>query len=193
MLKKKQPARKHSKLMSEPRAGLIIRLCTVLRRASAEKEWTAFRTAIIRAAFGGQHQDYRETGNPLHLLNGFVTARRAGVPIPEWVLQPLTAAIEMFLGDKGKITLEEALRPDLVKQGQRKMWTENENHEKDARYKWLFDRELEKGLPLKSDKPGEPSAVKAVAALLERDADKDEALLKTYHERLKKHSSRLSR
>ena len=113
--------------------------------------------------------------------------------MPEWVLQPLTAAIEMFLADKGKITIEDALRPDLLKKGQRNIWTANENHQQDARLKWLFDRQLKQGLLLESDKDGVPNAVRNVAAILKRDPENDAALLQTYHKRLKKHSSRLSR
>jgi hypothetical protein len=186
--------------LSEPkddiRAELIIRLCTVLIRVKAQRDWLVWRTVIIQAALSGAQVDFQETGNPLHLLNGFVTARRAGVPVPEWVLQPLTAAIEMFLADKGEITLEDALRPDL-KQGTRNIWTANENHQQDARLKWLFDQQLKAGLPLVSDKVGEPDAVEAVATMLGLNAEdiekKRDSLRQTYHKRLKQHDSRLSR
>ena len=192
MSKKKHPARKPRRASSKIHAGLIIRLCAALRRATAQRDWDDWRRAIIRAAFSGQHQDYCDTGNPLHLLNGLVTARRAGVPVPEWVLQPLTAAIEMVLADKGRITLDEALglKPD---QGQGTQWQELDQHEHDARLKWLLDQELKKGLQLYSDKAGTTNAVAVVATIIGLDSDKHDSLRQAYQRRLKKHSSRLSK
>jgi hypothetical protein len=136
--------------------------------------------------------DYRETGNPVHLLNGFVTAIRAGVPVPNWIVGPMGAAVEMFLMDKGKITLNDALGFTPNK-GQRTRWKEEEEREGDARVKWLFEQELKRGLPLMSDRAGKPSAVEKVATILGRDSDQYDSLRQTYQKRLKKHSSRLSR
>ena len=191
-MKKTQPARKPSRSTDPNRTELLSRLCTVFLGVRAQKEGEAWRAALIRACLSGAYVDYYDTGNPLHLLNGFVTARRAGVPVPEWVLQPLTAAIDMFLADKGKITLNDAL--DFTpNKGQRNKWTEQEQHLQDARRKWLFDQQLKKGLPLNSDAAGAPSAVNEVANILRLDIDKHDRLLQTYQKRLKKHSSRLSR
>jgi len=153
----------------------------------------AFLGAMLsNAALGAAQVDYDETSNPIHLLIGFVTARQAGIPVPEWVLQPLTAAMEKVLKGKGKTTLDRALRGNL-KKGQRNIWTTNEQHQQDARLKWLFDQQIKKGLPLTSDKVGVPNAVREVANQLGREQEKDSVLLQTYYKRLKKHSSRLSR
>ena len=108
-MKKTQPARKPSRSTDPNRTELLSRLCTVFLGVRVQKEGEAWRSALIRACLSGAYVDYHETGNPLHLLNGFVTATRAGIPVPDWILGPMGAAIEMFLADKGKITLNDAL------------------------------------------------------------------------------------
>ena len=153
---------------------------------------TAGKLRILAATLAASHQDYLDTGNPLHLLYGFVNARRAGVPVPEWVLEKFTAAIEEVLKSQGKMTLDAAL--GLVpKRGKRTRWTEQEQHLYDARLKWLFDWQLkEEKLPLVSTKGG-PFAVEAVAKLLGYGEKTYDSLRRTFDKRIKKHSSRLSR
>jgi hypothetical protein len=149
----------------------------------------AVRVMITRAALAAAHLDYQETGNPIHLLNGFVTAMRARVTVPMWILQSLAMKFETILATHDTHRIVEALgfKP---KQGKRSKWTEQEQHENDARLKWLFDQQLKAGLPLASDKLGVPNAVDAVAATL-GNTKKD--LKQTYHRRIKNHASRLSR
>lgn len=189
---KRKPTPKPLTPRDAKRTELLIRLCTVLLRVSAQKEGDAVRAIIIRAALSGARMDYQETGNPLHLLNGFVTATRAGVPIPRWVIGPMAAAVEMFIADKGKITLNDALCFTPNK-GERSRWTQAEQYEADARGKWLFDQQLKAGRPLVSDEAEVPNAVDAVATVLGRNSDQRDSLRQTYHKRFKKHSSRLSR
>lgn len=188
---KRKPTLKPLRPRDAKRTELLTRLCTVLLRASAQKEGDAVRAIIIRAALSGARVDYQETGNPIHLLNGFLTATRAGVPIPRWVIDPMAAAVEMFIAGKGKITLNDALCFTPSK-GERSRWTQAEQHEADARAKWLFDQQLKVGRPLASDNAKTPNAVEAVATVLGHDSDQHDSLRQTYHKRLKKHSSRLS-
>ena len=151
-------------------------------------------TARLTAAkLSGPHQDFLDTGNPLYLLHGFVNARRAGVPVPEWVLQKFQVASEAVLTHKGTMTFDTALGLTPQK-GERNKWTDLEQHLRDAQLKWKFDYQLKQNkLPLVSDKPGAPSAVKAVAEQLGLDDTSHDSLRRTYHKRIKKHSSRLSR
>ncbi len=188
---KRRSTHKSSRSADPKRAELLSRLCAVLLRENAKRECAAVRAEVIRAALSAARVDYRETGNPLYLFNGFLTATRAEIVLPGWIARPMAAAIEMCLSDKGKITLDEAL--DFPPNKGRNRWEQAELHDRDARIKWLFDQELNKGLPLHSDRVDRPSAVRNVAQILELDSDKHDSLLQTWHKRIRKHSSSRSR
>jgi len=182
---------------------------TTAQRAALPVMITKAKALMIKAALGAAYVDYQETDNPIHLLNGFVTAQRAKIPMPDWILHPMAAAIERVLAGRGTLTLDQALG-FTVSQGKRTRWTEQAQHEYDARLKYLIDVQLKQGLPLISDQAGADSAVDAVAQILRRDPDEhtripnnlpaptvagvnDDTLRQAYTRRLKKHSSRLSK
>jgi hypothetical protein len=148
---------------------------------------------VVTATIGAAYVGFHTWKNPLYLLEGFVTAHRARLPMPDWILDAIRPAFEKVLNARGAVTLDAALGFS-GKNGKRKPWTARTQRVQDARLKWLFDQQLKKGLPLTSDKVGEPNAVDAVAAILGLDADKHrDSLRQTYQKRLKHHSSRLSR
>lgn len=91
-------------------------------------------TANIGAAYAGFHR----WKNPLYLLEGFVTAQRAGIPMPDWILDAIRPAFEKVLKARGAITLDAALGLSR-KRGSRTWWTERTQRDKDDRLKWLIE------------------------------------------------------
>lgn len=139
---------------------------------------------ITHAALHSLHADFLISGNPLHLLLGLVTARRAGFPPPHWVLNAVTEAVEKVLAAKGKLTLDAAL--GLVrKKGQRTCWTELKQREADDQTKWLIE-ERPKLLKTKTAVSGTGGAIDQAIPILYPKGDPTGALAESLLHRYKK-------
>ncbi len=176
--------------------------------SESEKAARSIRAVLVKAALGAARVDFQTTGNPIHLLNGLVTARRARVLVPAWIIKRIAAASEQVLKQKGKITLDAALGFKPAK-GHRGRWTELEQQEKDNRLKWLIEKrpmaiaelkaELRQDLGLRLTKSvsGYGGAAEQALAILHEEGDttyKDvDSLIQHYNKKIKHRPARAPR
>lgn len=142
---------------------------------------------MAEAGLRAARADFQLSDNPLHVLEGFVTARGGGVPVPDWIMDKFTVAVESVLASKGATSLDAALGL-ARKNGPRTRWTERDQREADLRLKWLIEKLLEEGHPLTNTRRAgtstkrKPGAVDIVTEILGKDPDQAD----TVRQRFKK-------